>query len=406
MASAAVVGGGPAGLMAAEVLATAGLAVTVYERMPTVGRKFQVAGRGGLNLTHSEPLPSFLARYGPAEPFLAPALGRFGPDALRAWSDGLGQPTFVGSSGRVFPEAFRATPLLRAWVRRLDELGVTIATRHTWLGWTDDGALVVRDGAGAVLTPRSDVCVLALGGASWPRTGSDAAWVELLAAAGVDVVPLRPANCGFVVGWSDVFRDRFAGAPLKDVALHHEGAMARGDVVITRDGVEGGPVYALSARLRTTLEAGTDAALDVDLYPDATTAEIHARLGRRRTKDSASTGLLRAGIAAVAIGLLREVTGNRIPRDGAALGALLQHATITLTAPRPIERAISTAGGVALAAVDERLMLRARPGTFVAGEMLDWEAPTGGYLLQGACSTGVAAARGALAWLADGGSRS
>jgi uncharacterized flavoprotein (TIGR03862 family) len=399
MAAAAVVGGGPAGLMAAEVLATAGLAVTVFERMPTVGRKFQVAGRGGLNLTHSEPLPAFLTRYGAAEPFVAPAIQRFGPEALRAWSDGLGQPTFVGSSGRVFPQAFRSTPLLRAWLRRLEELGVAIHTRHTWLGWADDGSIQVRDGTGELVASRPDVCVLALGGASWPRTGSDGAWVGPLTSVGIDVVPLRPANCGFVVSWSDVFRDRFAGEPLKDVALHHDGATARGDVVITRDGIEGGPVYALSSRLRTTLEGRVDARLDVDLFPDATTADIDARLARRRGKDSASTGLRRAGLGPVAIGLLREVTGNRIPHDAASLGALVQHATLTLVAPRPIERAISTAGGVALEAVDERLMLRARPGTFVAGEMLDWEAPTGGYLLQAACSTGVAAADGALAWL-------
>jgi uncharacterized flavoprotein (TIGR03862 family) len=402
MAAAAVVGGGPAGLMAAEVLATAGVTVTLYERMPTVGRKFQVAGRGGLNLTHSEPLPAFLARYGPAAAFLEPAIRRFGPEALRAWSDGLGQPTFVGSSGRVFPEAFRATPLLRAWLGRLDELGVEIRSRHTWIGWTADGALQFRDGAGQTVATRPEVCVLALGGASWPRTGSDGAWVEPLAAAGVEIVPLRPANCGFVCNWTDVFRDRFAGEPLKDVALHHHGATSRGDVVITRDGIEGGPVYALSAGLRTTLEAGGDARLEIDLFPGATTSELDARLARRRPKDSASTGLRRAGMSRVAIGLLRETTGNQLPRDTAALETLLRHATITVVAPRPIERAISTAGGVALGAVDDRLMLRARLGTFVAGEMLDWEAPTGGYLLQGACSTGVVAAAGALDWLQIG----
>jgi uncharacterized flavoprotein (TIGR03862 family) len=396
---AVVVGGGPAGLMAAEVLATAGARVTVLERMPTVGRKLQVAGRGGLNLTHSEPIEAFLQRYGPARAFLSPAIDGFGPDALRSWSAGLGQPTMVGSSGRVFPDGFRATTLLRAWLQRLDALGVELRTRHSWRGWTHDGELSVTDRDGEPVTVPADVCVLALGGASWPRTGSDGAWVEPLRGAGVEVTPLRPSNCGFVSSWSGVFRERFAGSPLKDVAVRHGDRSSRGDLVVTRDGIEGGPVYALSAHLRAALDGDTDAVIEIDLFPDATHADVVARLGRRRPKDSAATGLDRAGLSAVAVGLLREVTGNRLPTEPDALANLVRAVPLELTATRPIDRAISTAGGVALGAVDEHLMLRARPGTFVAGEMLDWEAPTGGYLLQGAFSTGVAAAEGALAWL-------
>jgi uncharacterized flavoprotein (TIGR03862 family) len=385
--------------MAAEVLAEAGVLVTVVERMPTVGRKLQVAGRGGLNLTHSEPIDAFLDRYGPARAWLEPAIERFSPGDLRAWSEGLGQSTFVGTSGRVFPEALRATALLRAWLARLSAMGVEIRTRLTWLGWDDAGALVLRGSDGVTTLLPADATVLALGGASWPRTGSDGSWVSLLDAVGVPVVPLRPANCGFEVAWSDVFAGSFEGQPLKDVAVAHGAARARGDVVVTRDGIEGGPVYAIGAALRATLERGEPARLLVDLLPGATDAEVRARLARRRPRDSTTTGLRRAGLAPVAVGLLREVTGNRVPREVPALLALLRAVPIVATATRPIERAISTAGGVALDAVDEHGMLRARPGTFVAGEMLDWEAPTGGYLLQAAFSTGAAAARGVLDWL-------
>jgi uncharacterized flavoprotein (TIGR03862 family) len=399
-ARAAVIGGGPSGLMAAEVLARAGVHVTVFERMPTVGRKLQVAGRGGLNLTHSEPLDAFLARYGTARPRLEAAVEAFAPADLRAWAEELGEPTFVGTSGRVFPVGFRATSLLRRWLARLAELGVEVRTRHVWTGWEDDGRLLLRDASGELVTAEADVCVLALGGASWPRTGSDGAWVPLLAAVGVDVTALQPANCGFVVAWSDVVRERFAGTPLKDVALRHGDVTARGDLVITRDGVEGGPVYALSRALRTALDSAADTTLHVDLFPDATSAEVTERLGRRRAKDSTTNGLRRAGVPPAGVALLREVTANVVPTDATALAELLKALPLRLTATRPTERAISTAGGVALGGVDERFMLRARPGTFVAGEMLDWEAPTGGYLLQGAFSTGAAAAAGALAWLA------
>jgi uncharacterized flavoprotein (TIGR03862 family) len=386
--------------MAAEVLARAGAAVTVFEQMPTMGRKLLVAGRGGLNLTHSEALPSFLDRYGDARDHIAPAVERFGPDSLRAWCEGLGQATFVGTSGRVFPVGLRATPLLRAWLRRLGELGVELRPRSRWLGWDAAGALRFETASG-IVTVEADASVLALGGASWPRTGSDGAWVPHLEASGVEVTALRPANCGFRVEWSGLFRDRFGGSPLKDVQLHHRGRRARGDVVVTATGVEGGPVYALAAALRTTIDGEGHAELEVDLFPDAAPADVLARLGRRRPSDSAATGLRRAGLAPVAIGLLRETTANHLPRDAAGLATLVRAVPLRLVATQPITRAISTAGGVALDAVDGRYMLLARPGTFVAGEMLDWEAPTGGYLLQGAFSTGVAAAEGVIGWLGD-----
>lgn len=412
--SIAVVGGGPAGLAAAEVAAAAGASVSVFERMPSVGRKLLVAGRSGLNLTHAEPTPALLARYGPAAARLAPAVERFDAAALRAWVEGLGIATFVGSSGRVFPEGLRATPLLRAWLARLDDLGVAIRAGHRWTGWDASGALTFeRHGSarGAASTSAgagvasfvADATVLALGGASWPRTGSDGSWVGPVVAAGIEVRPLRPANAGVEVAWSDVFRERFAGRPVKDVVLRHGGASARGDPVVTEHGLEGGPVYALGAAIRATLDGGGPAVVELDAFPDASDAEVLARLDRRRTRDSTASALTRAGIAPVVVGLLREATANRVPDDAAALVALLRAVPIGVTALRPIARAISTAGGVALDAVDERFMLRARPGTFAAGEMLDWEAPTGGYLLQASFSTGVAAAEGALAWLAQAG---
>jgi uncharacterized flavoprotein (TIGR03862 family) len=382
--------------MAAEVLATAGVSVTVHEQMPSVGRKLLLAGRGGLNLTHSEPLNDLLDRYGPARPRLEAAIRAFGPDDLRAWCAGLGQPTFVGSSGRVFPEAFRAAPLLRAWLARLDDLGVEIRTRQSWTGWTADGALRFAD---PVASWRPDVTVLALGGASWPRVGSDGAWVEPVRGAGIDVVTLRPANCGFAVGWSPVFRDRFKGTPLKGVAVSFEGRRVRGDTTITTEGIEGGAVYVLSAALRDRVDATGQAVLTIDLAPDRSASALADRLAHRRPKDSATTALRRAGLTDVGVGLLREATANVLPTGAPALAQLAKSVPVTLVGVRPIARAISTAGGIALDEVDDRWMIRRRPGTFVAGEMLDWEAPTGGYLLQGTFSTAVAAARGALARL-------
>lgn len=359
MARVTVIGGGPAGLMAAEVLAMGGAAVTVVEQMPSVGRKLLLAGRGGLNLTHSEPLDAFLDQYGSARPRLESAVRAFGPEELRAWCAGLGQEPFVGSSGRVFPAGFRATPLLRAWLRRLGELGVDIRTRTEW-----DGRL-------------EGTTVLALGGASWPRTGSNGRWTSLL---DVDITPLQPANCGFIVAWSSVFAQRYAGTPLKDVRVTFEGTSTRGDVVVTRAGIEGGPVYALSGALR---DACPGAVLHIDLRPDVDDLRL-----TRRPKDSRSSALRRAGFAPVVAALLRE-TGGSDPK----------HVTLRLEGTQPIDRAISTAGGIAFAEIDDTFMLRRHPGTFVAGEMLDWDAPTGGYLLQATFSTAVAAARGALAWL-------
>ncbi len=399
MSDLAVIGGGPAGLMAAEVLASTGARVTVYDRMPSVGRKLLLAGRGGLNLTHSEPEHVLLDRYGPARAALAPAVAAFGQDDLGAWCAGLGIETFVGSSGRVFPVGLRATGLLRAWLRRLGDLGVEVRARHTWGGWTDDDGLLFTDGDGVRVVAHPDATVLALGGASWPRTGSDGAWVDRVRDAGVEVSSLRPANCGFEVAWSRPFRERFAGSPVKNVALYHAGRPVRGEAMITTVGIEGGAVYALSAGLRDAIDADGRAVLDLDLHPDLTLGELAARLARARPRDSAATTLRRAGFSPVAAGLVREASGNELP-SGDDLARLAKAAPIELTAPLPIARAISSAGGIALDELDERFMLRRRPGTFVAGEMLDWEAPTGGYLLQASFSTGVAAATGAQAWLA------
>ena len=397
----AVVGGGPAGLMAAEVLATAGCRVTLFDRMPSVGRKLQLAGRGGLNLTHTEPLDLFLDRYAGARSQLEPAIRAFGPMALRAWSTGLGQRAVVGTSGRVFPESFRATPLLRAWIARLLDLGVELRTRHTWSGWDAAGALTFAEDGHPPF--RADATVLALGGASWPRTGSDGGWTAVLAGAGVRITPLRPANVGFTVAWSDHFRDRFGGTPLKNIALSAEGESVRGEAMITATGIEGGAVYAVGRVLRQRLERRGRAEVHVDLRPDLTVDELTRRLAQhRRPKDSRAAILRRAaGLTPVAAGLLREVHGPPKPDERPpALARAIKDVVLPLTGTQPIDRAISTAGGVALDEVDERFMLRRRPGTFVAGEMLDWEAPTGGYLLQATCSTAVAAAHGAGEWLA------
>jgi uncharacterized flavoprotein (TIGR03862 family) len=396
----AVIGGGPGGLMAAEVLARGGAAVTVFEQMRSPGRKLILAGRGGLNLTHSEPVEALVGRYGSAEPRIAPAVAAFSPDDLRTWAAGLGQETFVGTSGRVFPRALRATPLLRAWLRRLADLGVEIRTRTRWNGWAADGRLRFTGPDGVEFTAGPRATVLALGGASWPRTGSDGTWVAVLRAAGIEVTPLRPANCGFAVPWSPAFATRFAGTPLKNVALSHDGASVRGEALVTATGIEGNAVYALSAGLRDTIAAKDTAVLTVDLRPDRTQAQLTARLHRRRPGDSTTTALRRAwNLPAVMIGLLREASGKQLPTDPSELAALAKHCPITLTAPQPLAEAISTAGGIALTEVDDHFMLKRRPGTFAAGEMLDWEAPTGGYLLQATFSTAVTAAHSTLAWL-------
>jgi hypothetical protein len=396
----AVVGAGPAGLMAAETLAAAGAAVTVLDRMARPGRKFLLAGRGGLNLTHGEAFERLVARYGPAADFLRPALEAFPPAALRAWADGLGQETFVGTSGRVFPKAMKASPLLRAWLRRLAASGVAFVPGRRWTGWDGSGALTFVDGAGATSAVAAEAAILALGGASWPHLGADGAWTDILARAGVAVRPLVPANCGFAVAWSEVYRRRFAGAPLKNVALAVAGRRARGEAVVTAAGIEGGAVYALAPALRAAIDAEGAATLAVDLRPDMPAEALARRLAAVGAKRSLAERLRKAGFAPVAAGLLREPDGRAPPAEPAALAQRLKSVPIRVTAPFGLARAISTAGGVALAALDGAYMLRARPGVFVAGEMLDWEAPTGGYLLQACFATGAAAARGALAWLA------
>ena len=400
--SAAVIGGGPAGLIAAETLAQTGLSVTVYDRMPSLGRKFLLAGRGGLNLTHSDDLPAFLARYGDAPPRLRETIEAFPPLQLRAWAEGLGQPTFVGSSGRVFPRSFKTSPLLRAWLRRLTDLKVSFAPRHDWTGWNDEGALCFRNaGKDVVVSP--DVTVLALGGGSWPKLGSDGSWISVLQARGVAIAPLRPANCGFTVNWTEKFRS-FEGAPLKTIALIFNGQSLRGECIVTRDGLEGGAIYALSAPIRKAIDAKGAATIHIDLCPDVAAAALIEKLNAPRGKQSLSNTLRKvAKLSPVAIGLLYEAALSFGKSLSALkiddLASLIKSVPVRLTGAQPIETAISSAGGIAFDALDENFMLKKIPRTFAAGEMLDWEAPTGGYLLQASFATGMAAARGALAFL-------
>jgi len=400
----AVIGGGPAGLMAAERLAGTGVTVTVYDRMASVGRKFLLAGRGGLNLTHSEPLKDFLGRYSPPNKQLRAAIEAFPPERVRAWCEALGQETFVGSSGRVFPKAMKASPLLRAWLRRLQGEGVTFAMRHRFIGW-QDGALAFARPDGNIVTDTPEATVLALGGASWPRLGSDGGWVAVLAGAGVAIAPLRPANCGFLAPWSESFRNRRAGAPLKRIAVTFAEQTVRGEAVITADGLEGGAIYGVSAPLREAIMARGEAVLSIDLRPDLAEAELAAHIARGRRKESLSTSLRKtAKLSPAAIDLLREAAVHQGIRLGelpvAELARLIQAVPVRLTGIAGIARAISTAGGVSFAEIDGNFMLRKLPGVFIAGEMLDWEAPTGGYLLQASFATGFAAAEGAIAWTA------
>lgn len=386
----AVIGAGPAGLIAAEHLAQAGHAVTIFDRMAQPARKLLLAGRGGLNLTHSEPLERFLTRYGEAAGVLRPAIEAFPPASLIAWCEGLGQAVFTGSSGRIFPRAMKASPLLRAWLARLEGLGVTLRSRHRWMGWDAAGALRFAAQEGDV-SFAADATLLALGGASWPRLGADGGWAGLLE----DVAPFRPANMGFHVAWSAHFSERFQGLPLKRVALRFGGETVRGEAMITRHGIEGGAVYALSARLRDSIARDGSALLQLDLRPDLDEGALAARLSGRGL--SLSNQLRKqAGLSPVAIGLVQEA---RHAGDATPLPALIKALPLRLTGAQGLDRAISTAGGLRFAALDECFMLRARPGIFAAGEMLDWEAPTGGYLLQACFSTGVAAARGIEAWL-------
>jgi len=387
--------------MAAERLAAAGCAVTVYEAMPSPGRKLLMAGRGGLNLTHSEPLETFLARYGGEAHRITEAVRHFPPEALIAWANGLGQETFVGSSGRVFPRLFKSSPLLRAWLGRLAELGVAIRPRHRWTGWDGDDAIAITDGTGQRSVMRPDAVVLALGGASWPRLGSDGAWVELLAQRGIAVTPLAPANAGVAIAWSRHIVPRCEGMPLKRIAVACGPARARGEAIITRSGLEGGAIYAVGREIRSALVLGRPARIFLDLRPDIAEDALARRLDVRRGKATVTSFLRkRAGLSPAHIAIAREAAQGTLPATADGLASAIKHAGLDVHATSGLARAISTAGGVRLDAVDKNLMLLVRPGVFVAGEMLDWEAPTGGYLLQAALATGALAADGVLRWLA------
>jgi hypothetical protein len=406
----AVIGGGPAGLMAAEALAQRGVQVDVYDAMPSVGRKFLMAGKGGMNITHSEPLEPFLGRYGARREQIAPLLDVFGPDALRAWLQGLGIETFVGSSGRVFPADMKAAPMLRAWLHRLREAGVQFHMRHKWSGWSpnaDDAAthalrFATPDGEQTVTC---DGVVFALGGASWPRLGSDAAWVPLMAAREVPVAPLQSANCGFDADWSPYLRERFAGQPVKPVTIaltdvDNKVHNRQGEILLTETGLEGSLIYALSAAIRDRILADGDVTIALDLAPGLTLERVIDEVTRPRGSRSMSSHLHgRIGIGGVKLALLHEILSKEAFADADGLAHAIKALPVRLTRARPIEEAISTAGGIPFEALDAHLMIERLPGVFCAGEMLDWEAPTGGYLLTACFASGLVAGRGALAYL-------
>ena len=417
----AIVGGGPAGLMAAQALAGAGLRVAVFDASASVGRKFLLAGRGGLNLTHAEPKADFITRYGPRQHEVGDWLQDFDADAVRAWAQALGIATFVGTSGRVFPTDMKAAPLLRAWLTQLRAGGVQFHMRHRWTGWDEAGQLCFATPTGELkLTARATV--LALGGGSWARLGSDGRWLPTLQAAGVDVAPLQPANCGFdvlrpgqeataTVGWSPFFAEKFAGQPFKSVAIGIAAAddcagqafVRKGEFVATATGVEGSVIYATSAQLRDTIAARGQARFHVDLLPDHTAERVLRELQIPRGARSLANHLKRRlGLDGIKTALLYEVLGKDGMQAMARLAATIKAVPLTVHAPRPMDEAISTAGGVRLQALNSHLMCEAKPGLFCAGEMLDWEAPTGGYLLTAAMASGVRAARGVRTWLADG----
>jgi uncharacterized flavoprotein (TIGR03862 family) len=397
--SVAIIGGGPAGLMAAETLLARGHAVDIYDSKPSLGRKLLMAGKSGLNLTHSEDYESLRTRFGDRTDRLEPSLRLFGPDEIRAWANGLGIELFTGSSGRVFPTAMKASPLLRAWLRRLAAGGARTHMRHRWTGWADDGALMFETPAGDVHAP-AEAVVLALGGASWPRLGSDGAWTDILRDRGLEPTPFKPANCGFTVEWTQHFRDRFAGEPVKSCTLSIDGVSARGDFVVTAAGIEGGAVYSVSAALRDRVAAKGAAMLLVDLAPDRDPERLLRALSRPRGKRSLANFLRQAaGLDGVKAGLLRERLPAKSFETSRTIAKAIQSLGILVSGTRPLEEAISTAGGLAFEDLTEGLMISALPGVFAAGEMLDWEAPTGGYLLTACLATGRGAGAGAADWL-------
>lgn len=399
-----IIGAGPAGLMAAEVLSQAGAKVDVYDAMQSVGRKFLMAGKGGLNITHAESFEQFLSRYGERRAELTEALTEFSPDKLREWVSGLGINTFVGTSGRVFPAEMKAAPLLRAWLHRLRAAGVKFHMRHRWLGWTASDQLRFYS-YGHEHIVAADAVILALGGGSWPQLGSTGTWPAVLAQRGIDLAPLRPANCGFDVAWSSHFRTRFAGQPLKAVRIGFKSTQGvefsqQGELTVTEYGLEGGLIYALSAPLRDEIAANGSAMIVLDLIPDRSLANVTDRLSAPRGKQSISNQLRKClGVDGVKAAMLREVLSTEEMHDALKVAAVLKALPIKLLATRPLEEAISSAGGVRFEALDSSLMLHELPGVFCAGEMLDWEAPTGGYLLTACLATGRAAGFGVLAWL-------
>ena len=398
----AVIGGGPAGLMAAEVISAAGYPVQLFEAMATPGRKFLLAGRSGLNITHDEPFTAFVCRYGAAAERLKPMLANFDSEMIRAWVQGFGIDTFVGGAGRVFPSDRKAAPILRAWRQRLQQQGVVIYTRHRWLGWSDDGALRFNTGQGERCFP-SAATLLALGGGSWPRMGSDGRWVDLLRLKGLDVASLEPSNCGFNCEWTAHFSSRFAWQPLKSIQISHPASgrePRHADLMITAQGIEGGAVYALTPALRAEIAEQGSATLYIDLTPERSLQQLEKALATPRGKASMATHLRRkVGIEGIKAGLLRELASIETFQDPATLAAVIKQLPLPLTSPRPLTEAISSAGGVRFSGLDSALMVNAHPGLFVAGEMLDWEAPTGGYLLTGCLATGRAAGQGVIRWL-------
>ena len=400
-----IIGAGPAGLIAAERLSAAGHPVDLYDRMPMPGRKFLMAGRGGLNLTHSEPLDHFIARYADAASFLSPYSDRFPPQALRAWSRDLGEDSFVGSSGRIFPKSFKASPLLRAWIRRLETRNVTFHMRHKWIGWSNTRDLIFETNGKQKKTVAAACVLLALGGASWPRLGADGSWQIILRDKGIKIQPLTASNVGIRVRWSPLMRERFAGSPLKRLRLSCDTSQAVGEAVITEEGLEGGAIYALGAALRASLAQSGSAILIMDLRRDLSESELTTRLSKPRGKKSLSSFLANAaGLDPAIIALLRESfmqRGETLPEDIPALARVIKNCPLRIEGMNGLDRAISSAGGIDRHELDHHLMIKSMPGVFVAGEMIDWDAPTGGYLLQACFATGVAAAEGIMRWCAD-----